>query len=476
MFPTNIARPSPKILTAIWLKQEYPIYPILGLASTIVGTMMAIFMMPEDTSTVDALFPSAVVISLGLAISPVTAACRSLRTLLRTEHIIALAPIYWLLLDLLQQAYAMERIPRESITGTFFGIGLFASGVWLAVLISPLSLPSPAIKAANHHLNPSTLYKLILWFFSLAILKYAIPSGFNPMVMLYHLGSDRWSAPWSRGSLGGWNAFADHLDYFGYLLPTLTTLLAIRLRRIDYRVITSICLSATMTAFLAQGGGRRIVGVVLGAAIICWVLEQQKLKIKQIIVVLVSVALLLGTMQWMLESRNTGYQAALQNRAESHYDYLHVDDNFLRLAQTIALVPRYHSHTYIKQIIFPLVRPIPRVFWPEKPVDSGFDLPSALGTEYVTLSFTVIGDWYVCAGFIGVLFGGMVYGGLAKMISQLLVKNAQSSRAIVYSLGTMCIFAGFRSILELVLMSYTILAWMFISWLMLPRKTIRDEG
>ena len=470
MIPTNTARPSPKILSSLWLRQEYPIYPTLGLVSTIMGTMMAIFMMPEDTSTVDALFPCAVVISIGLAIAPVTAAFRSLRGLLRTEHILALAPIYWLLLDLLQQAYAMETIPRDSITGTFLSIGLFTSGVWIAVLISPWSLPSPLIKAANHRLNPSALYKLILLFFSLAILKYAIPSGFNPMVMLYHLGSNRWSTPWTRGQLGGWNAFVDHLDYFGYLLPTLTTLLATRLRRMDGRLISSICLSIIMTAFLAQGGGRRIVGVVLGAAIICWVLEQQKLKIKQIIIVLVSIILLLGTMQWMLEYRNTGYQAALQEQKESHYEYLHVDDNFLRLAQTITLVPRYHSHTYINQIIFPLIRPIPRVFWSGKPVDSGFDLPSALGTEYVTLSFTVIGDWYVCAGFIGVFLGGMVYGGLAKMVSQLLIENAQSSSAIIYSLGTMCIFAGFRSLLELVLMSYTLLAWMFVSWLMLPKQ------
>ncbi len=470
MIPTHISRPLPKVLSAIWLKKEYPIYPILGLFSTIIGTLMAILMIPEDTSTVDALFPCAVVLTLGLAIAPVAAAYRSPRSLLRTEHILALSPIYWLLLDLLQKTYAMERIPRDTIMATFFSIGLFTSGVWLAASISLFSPPSVLRKAANHQLNAPILFKLILIFFSLAILKYALPCGFNPLVMLYHLGSDRWSAPWSRGQLGGWNSFLDHLDYFGYLLPTLTTLLTIRSRRLNYQVITSICLSAIMTAFLAQAGSRRIVGVVLGAAIICWILEQQKLKIKQMIIALVSVVLILGTMQWMLEYRNIGFQAALQEQKELQYKELHVDDNFLRLAQTIALVPRLYSHTYLNQIILPLIRPIPRVFWPNKPVDPGFDLSSALGTEYLSLSFTVIGDWYVCGGMMTVFLGGLIYGGLAKMVSQLLVKNTKSSSAVVYSLCTMCIFAGFRSILELVLMSYAVLAWMFISWLMLPKQ------
>ncbi|MGL6338498.1 MAG: O-antigen polymerase, partial [Waterburya sp.] len=448
MTPTQIPKIASKTITSVRLKQEYPIYPILGLASTIVGTFIAIFIIPENITTPDALFPSAVAMALGLAIAPLAAAYRSPRTLLRTEHILALSPIYWLLLDLLQKAYTMERLEVNSIVGTFFSIGLFITGVWLAALMRPPSIPSSIAHAADHRLNPAIIFKLILVFFSLAILKFASPCGFDPALMFFHLGSDRWSAPWARETLGGWNSFIDHLDYFGYLLPTLTTLLAIRSRRIDLRVIVAIALSVITTAFLAQAGGRRIIGVVLGAAIICWVLEQHKLKIKQIIVALVSVALVLGTMQWMLEVRNEGFQVLLQPETqELQYHHLHIDDNFLRLAQTITLVPRYYPYVYEKQIIFTLIRPIPRVFWPNKPVDPGFDLPSAIGVEGVSLSYSVIGDWYICAGWLGVFFGGLIYGGLARMVSQLLLRNKNSASAIVYSLSAMALFAGFRSML-----------------------------
>ncbi|MEO1671087.1 MAG: O-antigen polymerase [Cyanobacteria bacterium J06631_2] len=465
---TNLALER-KAIAELWLKQEYPIYPLVGLISTVVATLAAILIIPNNTNSPDALFPSALVMTCGLAIAPLAAAWRSPRTILRTEHILALSPIYWLLLDLLQEAYTLERLHSASIAGTFFSIGLFTSGVWLTVLMRPPTLPKPIASAADHALTPRSIFKLIMVFFAIAILKFAYPCNFNPVEMIFYLGSNRWSAPWARETLGGWNSFIDHLDYFGYLLPTLTTLLAIRSRRLTIPVTVAIALSALMTAFLAQSGGRRIIGVVLGAAIICWILEQHKLKLKQIIIALCSVAIVLGFMQWMLEFRNTGFQAI--NQKEIQYNYLHVDDNFLRLAQTITLVPNYYPFVYHQQILFTLVRPIPRVLWQDKPVDPGFDLPTALGIEGISYSYSVIGDWYICAGWVGVFFGGLIYGGLARMVGQLLVKNTQSSNSIVYSLCAMALFAGFRSMLELVLMSYAILAWMLISWLMLPKAS-----
>ena len=470
MIPTNVANIPSKVINSVWLKQEYPIYPGLGSICTILSTLIAIFILPADITTPDALFPCAVAMSIGLAIAPLAAAYRSPRTLLRAEHILVLSPIYWLLLDLLQRAYAMERLQRGSVIGTFLSIGLFTTGVWLTTFVRPPKVPSYLAHAANHRLNPGTIFKLILVFFGIAIVKFAYPSDFNPALMFFHLGSDRWSAPWARETLGGWSSFIDHLDYFGYLLPTLTTLLAVRTRRISIPIVVSVCLSAIMTAFLAQSGGRRIIGVVLGAAIICWVLEQQQLKIKQMLIALFSVVLLLGTMQWMLEIRNEGLQTAVREQKELQYQHLHIDDNFLRLSQVIALIPRYYPHVYQKQIIFALIRPIPRAIWANKPVDPGFDLPTALGVEGVSLSYSVIGDWYICAGWLGVLFGGLVYGGFARTISQLLISNAKSANAIVYSLCAMALFAGFRSMLELVLMSYAVLAWILVSWLILPKK------
>lgn len=460
----------------VFLNWKYPIYPTLGIAGAFIGTLGAIVLIPEDPYPAGALFQSAFTLTIGLAIAPAIACIRNFQTILRAEHLLVLAPIYWLLLDLLQGAYNLVQVNKSGIEGAFIAIGLFVSGIWLSALIRPWQVPNSINKAAKHTLNPHTIFRLILIFFCLGIFKFAYPSGFNPILMIYYLGQNRWSAPWSRGALGGWDAFLDHMSYFGYLLPTLTVLLALRSRWLDYRVIISSLFSLAIAVFLAQGGNRRIIGVIFGSAIICWILEQKKINIRSLIILILSIVVLLLSMQYLLEYRNVGFATFLDgNQKEIQYKHLHVDDNFLRLAQIIDLIPKYHPFVYEKQIIFTLIRPIPRVFWPTKPLDPGFNLTEALGFQGFSLSTSVIGEWYLSFGWLGVLFGGWIYGRLAGISSRLLVCHSQSAGTIVYSLSAMTLFAGIRSMLDLILMSYALLAWMAISWLILRSKRFANK-
>jgi hypothetical protein len=161
-------------------------------------------------------------------------------------------------------------------------------------------------------------------------------------------------------------------------------------------------------------------------------------------------------MQFMLNVRTVGY-AEFAFRGESEYDYLHVDDNFLRLAQVIQIVPAERDHVYGKQLIFAAVRPVPRVFWPNKPVDPGFDLPSEVGLRGVSLSTSIIGEWYLSFGWIGVLLGGWLHGRLAGSANGLrLVGN---HNPVVFALAVMVLVAGMRSMQDLVIMSYALVAW-----------------
>ena len=459
----------PFIPPTLYLKRKYPIYPQLGLGATVLGTFIALALIPPNPYSAGALFNSALVMTVGLALAPVLAISRNPQTLFRAEHLLVLAPIYWLLLDLLQGAYDLGQVGVAGIRGAFIAIGLFVCGVWLATLFTPWQLPTPLMKAARHRLTPATIFTLILIFFALGIFKYAYSCNFNPAVMVFYLTLGRWAAPWARGALGGWDAFLDHLSYFGYILPTLTVLLALRSRRFNGELLISIFLSLTMSVFLAQTGGRRIIGVIFGAALICWLLEQDYLKLRHFVLGLANVALLLISLQLMLEYRNVGWQAALEEGRELEYEHLHVDDNFLRLSQIIDIIPRYHPYVYEQQIIYTLVRPIPRIFWPEKPINPGFDLPRKLGKRGVSLTSSVIGEWYQSWGWFAVIFGGWLYGSLAHSITRLLLFPAASSAIMVYSLATMALFAGMRSMIELVLMSYVLLTWMVISWLFLNK-------
>lgn len=453
------------------LSNNYPIYPILGLFAAVISTVAAVNFIPEDTYPEGALFLPALIMSAGLAIAPLYACAKSPRTLLRVEHLLIMSPVYWLLLDLLQGAYPMAEVSREGIEGAFIAIGIFSAGVWGAALTRPLRLPSAVVRAASYSVKPKILYLLILVFFALGWFRFAYPANFDLTVILNSLVDARWNAPWSRGAMGGWDAFLDHMAYFGYLLPILTVLLAHHSRKVTLQVVVSVVLSLIMTAFLAQGGGRRIVGVIWGAAIICWVLQQERINFKKLFVSVASVGILLAFMQLMLEYRNTGFQAVTDDEKRIEYDYLHVDDNFLRLSQIIERVPESHPYTYEKQIVYYIVRPVPRVFWPGKPVDPGFDLPSLLGERGASLSSSAIGEFYLSWGWITVFLGGFLYGKLAGMISTLLTNLKGSSAILVYSLATMSLIAGMRSIIEVILMSYTLLAWIVVTRLLLIKRT-----
>jgi hypothetical protein len=217
-----------------------------------------------------------------------------------------------------------------------------------------------------------------------------------------------------------------------------------------------------------------VVGVVIGMALIFWVLGHERLRIKHVIQTCLALVALLIALQVMLEYRNIGLATlvgvrtdASESREEKRRfldnEHLRVDDNFYRLCQIIQLIPHSYPYVYHKYLIYVIVRPIPRVFWPEKPVDPGFDLPTAVGVEGVSYSYSVIGELYMSFGFIGIAIGGWFYGRLSSMARGLLQRSNTLAALVMYSVVAMALFSGMRSILELVLVSYVLVAWIVLS-------------
>ncbi len=136
-----------------------------------------------------------------------------------------------------------------------------------------------------------------------------------------------------------------------------------------------------------------------------------------------------------------------------------MDDNVYRFCQIIQIIPEAHPYVYHQYLIWVLVRPIPRVFWPGKPVDPGFDLPATLGVKGVSFSCSTVGELYMSGGLIAIALGGWLYGRLSGMASRLLTQGATFGAYVVYSILMMALFAGMRSMLDLVLISYVVLAW-----------------
>ncbi len=429
----------------------------VGFAATAASLLIALAVFPADPSPKGALIVPAIVLSAGILVVPLLRAIRRSPTMLHAENLVAIGFVFWLLLDLIQGSYDLAEAPDWAIRDAFIAIGVSATAMWVGVAFKPWRLPKWVAEIASSELTDRTVSRLVPLCFLLGMFNFAYRTNFDLPVMFSYLGQQRWAAPWGRAQLGGWDAFLDQLQYFGYVLPSLTALLIAR-RGFVVQVWLALAASGIMLAFLSQGGGRRLVGVTVGAAILVWIQAQQQLSVRKLTIAAMAVVGLLAAMQFMLNIRSVGY-SEFTFRGESEYDYLHVDDNFLRLAQVIELVPAEYPFVQFRQVWFTIIRPVPRVLWPGKPVDPGFDLPTALGLKGLSLSTSIIGEWYLSLGWLAVIFGGWLHGRLARSVNALRDNEQFHSNPIVYGMAVMVLVAGMRSMLELVLMSYALVAW-----------------
>lgn len=453
-------------------RQELPVYPLVGLVSAVVGTSVAYLLIPVDVYRWGALFPAAVAMTVAMFVPIVVAAWKNTKSVLRVEHMVCFGIVYWLFLDLLQNAYVMDNVTPDGVVGAVVAVGLFMIGFWLSNLFPPFRVPRFLVRSTYIPMDADRTFQLSIVFFLLGMFNYWYASDFDFQRMFGALLLNRWQAPWARPAYGGWWAFRDHMQYFGYVLPTLTAVMIVHRGLVHPQTFVSLLLSATILAFLAQTGGRRLVGVTVGAGILFWMIASPKLTLRRMVVAGALFAGLLFFMQIILEYRDTGFiRYFYEDELRLKREYVHVDDNILRLAQTIDLIPAQFPYVGEKRIVYTLVRPVPRALWEDKPTDPGFDLAKALAQPGVQIQYTlsVIGDWYMMYGFWTVFIGGFVYGRLASMWSGMATVNDEVVSKLLYSLGAMAIFASLRNLDELVLQSYTILAWFAVSALLAKR-------
>lgn len=435
---------------------------ILACLLCLVGTYVAAYaLFPANPTPRGALMASGMVLAASIILVPVLRGLTGSRDVTNAENFVALGFVAWLLLDLIQGAYALNEARDESLRMALVAVGLSASVMWIGAASAGWRIPAWMAEGVSVPLSPEAISRAIPICFALGMFNFLYSVDFDIVEMFSYVGQQRWAAPWGRGQLGGWESFRDQAQYFGYVLPALTALYISKRGLVSFGSIFAIACSAIMLLFLATGGGRRIIAVTIGAALMVWVQSNPSRQLRNLVVVGVGVVALAWTAQFMLNVRTVGYQEFTET--ESEYDYLHVDDNFLRLAQVIELVPLRRPFVEHQQLIFTLVRPVPRVFWPGKPISPGFDLPTEVGLKGVSLSTSIIGEWYITYGWITVLFGGWFHGRLAATANGLRELGNRFGNPVVYSLTVMVLTAGMRSMQDLVLMSYALVAWWAVS-------------
>lgn len=454
--------------SSISRRRAATVLPLLSLAGVVAGTMAAIVAIPLEVEEPDSLQFAALLLAFGLAFGPGLAVFRNPRAIFRVQNIVGVAPIFWLLLEPLQAQWNAGVAGIDEVRIAFICIGVFAAAFWIANFVKP-ARPWRWFNALVQIEVPiTTLFIMAVLAFFLAFLRFAIPANIDVPLMIHYLGEMRWAAPWARGDLGGWDAFLDHSSYFGYLLPSLFALLLVRRGWMDPRTIITLMLTIVIAAFLAQGGGRRVVGVLVLSGLLIYAVSQPRIRLRHLVAGMVVVAALMTVTQFILETRNIGVTAAISGESSTSpakANYYHVDSNLWALSQLVVFIPEQSPHVYADYLVWVLSRPIPRVLWPGKPLDFGFSLPDALGLQGVSLSITLIGELYATGGFVAIAIGGWLYGYIAVFVGNMLTETLTASRLVTYGIVSLALFAGMRSGIDFVLMLYPILAWLVLLWI-----------
>jgi oligosaccharide repeat unit polymerase len=429
-----------------------------GVIAISVGIFWAIIFVPENPAPAGAMTVSAAILAVAVVWYPALRLLQGPLVAFRAENFLMVGLIYWLLLDPIQSAYDLD-VSQFTARLAILAVGLTAVAIWTGAAVRVWTVPAVLKRELQSQWSPVLLFRMSVLCFVLGMLTYAIPTDFDVIEMVSYIGEARWEAPWVRGQLGGVDAFWDHLQYFGYVLPVLYVAYAREKGWFHPKALIILAMAVAFLAFLSQGGGRRVVGVTVGAAILFRLMSFERLQVRTVVTVVVASLGLLYFMQQMLIYRGVGWF----EEVEVSYHHIHVDDNFLRLGQVIELIPDEHPFVGSKLLVYTFVRPVPRLIWPGKPVDPGFDLAATVDGRGASLSMSMIGEWYVTFGFIAVIFGGLFFGSLCAFVNQMARLQKPGATSLVIPTAIMVLFAGLRSLQDLVIMSYAVLGWLALT-------------
>lgn len=432
---------------------------LIGVIFLMLGTSAAILAVPTTIAGPESLIPASAIFSIGLLAPTVFSWRRDLSSLLRGENILLGALFYWVMFEMLQGAFVIQS-SHDIVAQEFLLLGLTAMGFWIGATVGRPLHPKILVQEATARWSDQAVFWLALLTFALGIWDFFYRADFNLESMIDALFLPRFDAPWQREALGDWSAFSAHLQFFGYLVPPLAVLCWLRFGAWHSRTIVVVFLAIVTVVFNAQGGGRRVVGALILAALFSWLIQRRYLNWRRLLAFLVAIGGLLAVMQLMLIYRNIGFGDSAS--VIDKYEYLHVDGNFVALGQLLEFIPDVSPHVGWEFIIYALVRPIPRVFWPGKPVDGGFDLAEAMGVPHTSFAITIAGELYLSFGFLGAFVGGWVYGRLATLANVLLSIRTREVNPVFPSLVLVWLFVGVRSMLEIMIFGYVLLAILLV--------------
>jgi len=378
----------------------------------------------------------------------------NLNHILLGRSMVLFAVMYWYLLEAV-------RLPRDlsEYTQAEYDFGLFCVGISVFVFLvayhrSRLTLFSALTRRLPILDDPRVLWRLLLGAMAIGFMSLVIYVNFDLSSFFQGLFglSRRWTGNITRGRYGSWRSIFYEMQMFLQAAVPFAICLVF-MRRVPWgQKVVAATFVVWMLLHAFASGARGLLGPIILclAAAIFW-RASPRLR-RMLIVAGIPLALVGGyyVSAMIVVGRNEGkFELSNASKAEVVGFEMFRELLFLIRAEENGLSPQY-GLTYFTQ----LVNPIPRVFWPGKPVaDAGLILARAYGTvdrsgePTMTRSPGLLGEAYMNFGLLGLFIIPAMVGIVVRAWDRMwAIAKRSIGGLLVFALGLTIIFLSARSI------------------------------
>jgi oligosaccharide repeat unit polymerase len=293
---------------------------------------------------------------------------------------------------------------------------------------------------------PRDVFVLFVCVTLLGYLHILLAVNFDVLEALRQMSLPRFSQSWGRGKFGDASALLVEIGALIYLIPPLAGAIFASAKRYSalQKIVAGLVLLFTLY-YGFSGGTRNVFAIYVLTFTVAFFVTRGRITFRDIIVIGVPLLLVLvAGLVFMFEFRKIGL---------SNYSFveptepLYIDHNIVVISQLIDVFPSPFDFLGLEVPFNALIRPIPRVLWPDKPEGLSVGIEDALGVSRsgLTLAATFVGEAYISGGMLAVLFTGLFFGGAAGMWNRVRDRTNTQINQLIYVSGFLCAAISMRS-------------------------------
>lgn len=449
---------------------------VIGSGIIVVATVSSFLNSQSATTPADMANVVAVGVGIALVINLLLDYQKGLRNLFRVDTMCLISIYALTVAEFLSPQEAFNS--RITLDQASLALNVICIGfVGLAVgrhLIAPIPMKTSTLKFSD--ISDTALFNLFLFASILGYLHILLSVDFDFIRLFNELLEPRFYQSWTRGRLGGWISLLSELALFQLIIPPLGGIIINRrltFGNVRLLIVLSIFLGTVFKGF--AGGSRNVYVAHLATFILAYLLTLSKNTIWNTVlpVFLTTVMILVGSYH-MLEFRTMGLRNYAENEVyatDAGRDTLAVDYNLAPLGLLVDAFPGNSSFLGSEIIVWSLIKPIPRAFWPGKPEGLSVSIEESVGAgEGYTVAATYLGESYMMAGKAGVFFMSVFFGALAAWWNRLAFQRHSDYAMVIYALGFFVAVITMRSMFWLTTMMLPIVALVVLKNILLERQ------